>query len=220
MSIKIVYFPMPGRAEPIRLALTLGGIKFEDERLSFGEDGWGKLKAEVAPLQLPLLHVGDKVYGQSTAQLRYAAKVSKFEGRSLYPEDSLQALEVDELVAMLEDMFSPIGATFKMAEGPERDAARTKAVSEGGDSHKWISEIDSRLGKSKSGFAVGDHMTMADVAVFCFVQPLRSGVMDGIPLTCLDGFKNLMAHRAKIAAIPAVKAYYTELKAPMYKIYQ
>ena len=218
MSIKVVYFPMPGRAEPIRLALTLGGIKFEDQRLA-GEE-WGKMKAEVAPKQLPLLQVGDKVFGQSVAQLRYASKISKFEGRALYPEDALLALEVDEFVDMLGDMFAPISASFKMAEGAERDAVRSKAVTEGGDSHKWLKVIDAQLGKSKSGYAVGNHLTMADVAVFTFVQPLRSGFVEGVPLTCLDGFKNIMAHKEKIASIPAVKAYYAEAKMPLYKIYQ
>ena len=218
MSIKVVYFPLPGRAEPTRLALTLGGIKFEDQRLA-GEE-WGKMKAEVAPKQLPLLHVGDRVFGQSVSQLRYACKISKFGGRALYPEDALLALEVDEFVDMLGDMFAPISASFNMAEGAERDAVRSKAVSEGGDTHKWLKVIDAQLAKSKSGYAVGDHLTMADVAAFTLVQPLRSGFVEGVPLTCLDGFKNIMAHRERIANIPAVKAYYAEVKMPLYKIYQ
>ena len=216
MSIKVVYFPIPGRAESMRLALTLGGIKFEDQRLA-GEE-WGKMKAEVAPKQLPLLHVGDKVFGQSLAQLRYVSKISKFEGRALYPEDALLSLEVDEFVDMLGDMFAPISASYKMAEGAERDAVRSKAVSEGGDSHKWLKVLDAKLGKSKSGYAVGDHLTMADVAAFAFVQPLRS--IEGVPATCLDGFKNIMAHKKKIASIPVVKAYYATPKMPLYKIFQ
>lgn len=39
-NIKLFYFDFEGRAEPIRLALTIGNIKFEDVRLTkeqFGE---------------------------------------------------------------------------------------------------------------------------------------------------------------------------------------
>jgi hypothetical protein len=32
--IKLSYFDMPGRAEPIRIALSLGKVAFEDKRLS------------------------------------------------------------------------------------------------------------------------------------------------------------------------------------------
>lgn len=34
MAIKITYFDATGRAEATRLAFTIGGIKFEDERIN------------------------------------------------------------------------------------------------------------------------------------------------------------------------------------------
>eukprot|EP01060_Flectonema_neradi_P004336 TRINITY_DN127_c0_g2_i4.p1 TRINITY_DN127_c0_g2~~TRINITY_DN127_c0_g2_i4.p1 ORF type:complete len:220 (+),score=58.40 TRINITY_DN127_c0_g2_i4:79-738(+) len=219
MSIKVVYFPAPGRVEPVRLALTLGGVAFEDERVPF--EKWGSMKEGVAPKQLPLMHIGDKVIGQSAALMRYAASISKFEGRPLYPtDDALLALQVDEFVDYVSEMFGPLGASFKIEDQAEKEAFRAKAVAEGGDIHKWLSYIDSLLGKSKSGFAVGDHLTIADIAAFCWYQPLKSGFLDGIPVTCLDEFKNIEAHKQKIANIPAVKAYYSEPKMPIYKTYQ
>ena len=38
-KIKITYFNMKGRAEPARLCLAIGGIPFEDVRLSGPEFG-------------------------------------------------------------------------------------------------------------------------------------------------------------------------------------
>lgn len=35
--ITLIYFTVAGRAEAIRLALVLGGIEFEDKRLTFEE---------------------------------------------------------------------------------------------------------------------------------------------------------------------------------------
>eukprot|EP01060_Flectonema_neradi_P004338 TRINITY_DN127_c0_g3_i1.p1 TRINITY_DN127_c0_g3~~TRINITY_DN127_c0_g3_i1.p1 ORF type:complete len:220 (+),score=59.68 TRINITY_DN127_c0_g3_i1:73-732(+) len=219
MALKLVYFPLPGRAEPIRLALTLGGVEFKDERLT-GEQWGTSLKGEVAPKQMPLLYVGDKVIGQSLALLRYAGKVSKFEGKPLYPECPELALEVDEFVDFVCELFPPLGASFKIADQAEKEAFRAKLVAEGGDMHKWLSYLDTLMGKSKTGFAVGDYITVADIALFCFVLPLKSGWLDGMPTTCLDGFKNLAAHKAKLSAIPEIKAYYAEPKSPLYKAFQ
>eukprot|EP01060_Flectonema_neradi_P038864 TRINITY_DN829_c0_g4_i2.p1 TRINITY_DN829_c0_g4~~TRINITY_DN829_c0_g4_i2.p1 ORF type:complete len:238 (+),score=40.15 TRINITY_DN829_c0_g4_i2:57-716(+) len=218
MSIKIVYFPAPGRVEPVRLALTLGGIDFEDERVTFEQ--WGSMKEGVAPKQLPLMYIGDKVIGQSAALMRYAASISKFEGRPLYPTDALLALQVDEFVDYTAEIFPPFAASFKIQDQSEKEAFRAKAVAEGGDIHKWLLYVDSLLGKSKSGFAVGDHLTIADIAAFCWLQPLSSGVIDGVTVSCLDEFKNIKSHKQKIGSIPAVKAYYSEPKMPMYRPYK
>ena len=38
-AIKLYYFPMGGRAEPIRLCLHLGGVAFDDVRLTGEEFG-------------------------------------------------------------------------------------------------------------------------------------------------------------------------------------
>ena len=220
MAIRLVYLPITGRAEPTRLALTLGGVKFQDQRLPGSE--WGsKLKSEVTPRQLPLMYIGDKMISQSIAQLRYAGKISKFEGKPLYPEDSLLALEVDELIDMVGEFFPVLSASFKIEDQAEKEAFRAKSMAPGGDAHKWISCVDSKLGKSKSGFAVGDHLTLADLSIFCTYQPiLRSGLLDGVPATCLDEFKNIMTHKNIMANIPVVKAYYAEPKAPAYKAFQ
>ena len=219
MALKLIYFAIPGRVEPARLSLVIGGVEFKDEKID-GEGWGGKLKAEVAPKQLPLMHVGDKVISQSIAILRYAGKVSKYEGKPLYPECPLLALEVDEFVDFICEIFPVIGASFKIAEQAEKEAFRAKSVAEGGDIYKWLSYLDTLIGKSSSGFAVGDYLTVADIALFCFTLPLKSGWLDGMPATCLDDFTNLAAHKARIANIPEVKAYYAEPQNPIYKVYQ
>jgi hypothetical protein len=44
MPIKVYYFPVYGRAEPIRMLLTKAGVAFEDVRIAGPE--FGKLKQE------------------------------------------------------------------------------------------------------------------------------------------------------------------------------
>eukprot|EP01061_Rhynchopus_euleeides_P029946 TRINITY_DN495_c0_g1_i5.p1 TRINITY_DN495_c0_g1~~TRINITY_DN495_c0_g1_i5.p1 ORF type:complete len:215 (+),score=109.65 TRINITY_DN495_c0_g1_i5:115-759(+) len=201
-TLKVVYFPVPGKGEPLRLTATLGDLELENTVV----DGatWGStLKATVAPAQMPLLYVDGKQYGQSLAQLRYLGKLA-----GLYPEDPLVALEVDELVDYAQEVFAPIAKTFAIQNDEEKQKARAAAVAEGGDAHKWLVYLDKRLEGKK--YAVGDALSIADVVIFTQIQPLRAGWLDGVPKDCLDAFKNIQAHRDLIANLDKVKAKYAD----------
>eukprot|EP01059_Diplonema_ambulator_P032234 TRINITY_DN622_c0_g1_i2.p1 TRINITY_DN622_c0_g1~~TRINITY_DN622_c0_g1_i2.p1 ORF type:complete len:238 (+),score=62.38 TRINITY_DN622_c0_g1_i2:53-715(+) len=210
MSLKIVYFPIPGRIEPARLALVVGGQRFEDERLT-GEQ-WATLKPKIAPKQLPLIYVGEESVSQSFAILRYTGKVALYEGKPLYPTCPLEALKVDEFIDFVAEIYHPINPTFTMTDPEEIKAARAKLVTDDGVVTKWMKYIDELLGNSSSGFAVGDSLTIADLAVFGWVQPFRSGWMEGFPKDCLDKYSHIMKHAEKIANIPLVKEYYKDAK--------
>eukprot|EP01064_Diplonema_japonicum_P014526 TRINITY_DN221_c0_g1_i1.p2 TRINITY_DN221_c0_g1~~TRINITY_DN221_c0_g1_i1.p2 ORF type:complete len:221 (+),score=71.85 TRINITY_DN221_c0_g1_i1:788-1450(+) len=208
-AIKIVYFALPGRAEPARLALAVGGIAFEDEKVT-GEEWGAKIKPEVAPRQLPLLKVDDEVIGQSGAIMRYAGKVSSVGGKPLYPQEAVMALKVDEFCDIVGEVFGPLGKTFAIADEAEKSAARAALVAEGGELTKWFAFVDSLLAKSSSGFAVGDSLTLADICAFTWLQPLKSGWLDGLPKDCLDTYTHITKHAKMVANIPQVKAYYKD----------
>eukprot|EP01061_Rhynchopus_euleeides_P018379 TRINITY_DN303_c0_g1_i1.p2 TRINITY_DN303_c0_g1~~TRINITY_DN303_c0_g1_i1.p2 ORF type:complete len:232 (+),score=116.51 TRINITY_DN303_c0_g1_i1:58-696(+) len=197
-TLKVVYFGLPGKAEPIRLCAAIGGLELEDQHVD--RESWGALKPSVAPAQLPLLYVDGKLHGQSVAQARYVAKLA-----GLYPSDPLEALRVDELVDYTQEVFGPLGKSFGL-QGEEQLKFRGAMVAEGGDMHKWISFLDTQLEGKK--YAAGDSLTLADVVIFTTLQPLRTGWLDGVPKDCLDGFKNVLAHRDLVANHEKVKAYY------------
>ena len=46
-NVKLVYFDIKVRGEPIRMILTYGGIKFEDKRVDppFKSDAWQSIKS-------------------------------------------------------------------------------------------------------------------------------------------------------------------------------
>ena len=200
-TLKVVYFPLPGRAEPIRLAAHVGGLQIEDQHV----DGaaWGELKAKekLGPMQLPLLYVDGEAVGQSGAQQRYIGRLA-----GLYPEDARAALTVDEITEYVGEVFTPIGKTFGIKDEDEKKKARAELVAEGGDVHKWLVYIDGRLAGKK--YAVGDSLTMADIQIFSNIQMLASGWLDGIPATVLDQFKNIAAHKTVVANHDKVKEYY------------
>ena len=84
-KIVLTYFGFQGAGEKIRLALTLGGIEFEDRHVPFQE--WAALKPSTPYGQLPLMSMdGGEPFAQSSAMLRYAGKVATENGCPLYPD--------------------------------------------------------------------------------------------------------------------------------------
>jgi len=82
-TIKLTDFDVDGgRAEPTRIALSIGGIAFEDHRISFSE--FGRMRASTPFNALPAIEMNDGVYTQSNAMNRYFGKQA-----GLYPEDPL-----------------------------------------------------------------------------------------------------------------------------------
>lgn len=71
-KITLIYFDFKGRAEAVRLALHVGGVEFEDKRLSREE--WGQLKPNTKFGQVPVIHVDGEVCGfhsfRSVAKIR------------------------------------------------------------------------------------------------------------------------------------------------------
>eukprot|EP01091_Cochliopodium_minus_P018090 TRINITY_DN7253_c0_g1_i2.p1 TRINITY_DN7253_c0_g1~~TRINITY_DN7253_c0_g1_i2.p1 ORF type:complete len:120 (-),score=32.98 TRINITY_DN7253_c0_g1_i2:629-988(-) len=97
-KLKLTYFNSPGRAEGIRIALFMGGVEFEDERIS--KEEFVNRKQSLPYLAVPVLTLEDgEVIAQSKAILRYVGRLTK-----LYPEDIKQAMLVDEIIDGLIDM--------------------------------------------------------------------------------------------------------------------
>ena len=91
-ALKLRYGAGPGRAEPTRLALAMGGIEWTEEPLA----DWQKYKAEEHHYrpkgQMPLLEVeGRGTFAQSHTMLRFAGKLS-----GIVPGDPFLAAQVDE----------------------------------------------------------------------------------------------------------------------------
>ena len=121
-KLKLTYFDFHGgRGEPARLALSIGGIPFEDDRVQSTD--WERRKADTPFGALPLLEVDGQILAQSNAINRYVGKLAK-----LYPSDPWQAALCDEAMEAVEDITTKIGATFflpgRAKESPAQGADR------------------------------------------------------------------------------------------------
>mmetsp|Transcript_25197 Transcript_25197/g.28814 ORF Transcript_25197/g.28814 Transcript_25197/m.28814 type:complete len:222 (+) Transcript_25197:110-775(+) len=202
---KLSYFGIAGRGESIRLALTIGGVKFTDERVAFKD--WGTLKPNTPWGSMPVLSLSDgTMIAQQRALLRFVGKES-----GLYPTDTIAAAKVDEFMDAAED----IGAvTMKAGVGMEKDAkeaARKEYCSEGGKTYATLQKIDVKVGSNEGPWAVGDSLTIADLKIYCDCNNLVSGLYDGVPADTLDPFVNLTALRKAVRSHPSVTKWYDEL---------
>ncbi len=95
-NLKLTYFDFHGgRGEPARLALSMGGIAFEDDRVPFAD--WERRKEDTPFGALPVLEVDGQTIAQSNAINRYVGKLV-----DLYPSDPWQAALCDEAIEAVE----------------------------------------------------------------------------------------------------------------------
>jgi glutathione S-transferase len=72
---------------------------------------------------------------------------------------------------------------------------------------KWLSIFDSQLESNGSGFLVGTSMTVADLKLFCILDNLKSGILDGIPPAITEPYAKLQKLYDTVAKHEKVAAY-------------
>ncbi|XP_036991273.2 glutathione S-transferase P [Artibeus jamaicensis] len=188
----IVYFPVRGRCEAMRMLLADQGQSWKEEVVT--RDTWlqGALKASCLYGQLPKFQDGDLTLYQSNAILRHL-------GRSLglYGKDRWEAALVDMANDGVEDLRKLCSQLI------HHNYEESKA--------KYIEELPGRLkpfetllGQNQGGqaFIVGDQISFADYNLLDLLlnhQVLAPGCLDSLPL--------LEAYVARLCARPKLKAF-------------
>jgi len=193
-------------------------VEFEDVRINFPD--WEALKPKTPFGQLPYMNIDDaEPVAQSAAMLRYAGKLGK-----LYPDDLTEALKVDEIIGLQEDLSAKLGTTIYLsmrpaefgypADWPEEEKKSTiqklreKMCEDDGTLCSMLKMFEGKLSASGTGFFVGESPTIADCAFLPVVRQLRSGRLDYIPKNIVDKYPKIVEFEGKMNALPAVKAYY------------
>lgn len=188
-----------GRAEATRLALVIGGIDFEDERIN-GEE-WAVMKKKMPYKAVPIMTVDNRVYAQSIAMLRYAGKLT-----GLYPSDDLAALFVDEVGDTVTDLFACLYRCMGKDDQKMRES-RHQFVHE--DIPRYWGGLEARLNNAGAGpFILGEKISIADLGIFCMFTTVKSGIVDYVELDVLDEYVTLKGVYDSVTSIPEVKEWY------------
>jgi len=200
-NLKLTYFDIHGgRAEPARLALYLGGVAFEDVRISFQEFG---AKRDGYPFKrVPVLKIDDVELSQCNSINRYVGKLA-----GLYPSDPMQSAYCDEAMDAVEDIVSQQVATMFIEDEAEKETAR-KALADGPIA-LYLETLQAILEARGGQYFADGRLTVADLKVMVWVRSLRSGVLDYVPSDLPDRFApKLVEHLERVLAHPKVAEYY------------
>ncbi|XP_005104704.2 hematopoietic prostaglandin D synthase [Aplysia californica] len=194
MSIKVYYFnKLRARVEISRLVLAAAKVDYEFVPVE-GPD-WPKLKATLRFEQIPVIEIGGKKYAQGIAIQTYLARTN-----GLYSNDPLEALAIDEICQLREDLLIP--ETKHYLEKDETEKAKKEKDMFENVYPKFMKFFSEILKSNGTGFAVGKKLTLADIAIFegtTTVSQLNPDLFKKYP--------DLVAFREKISNVPGIKEY-------------
>ncbi len=200
-ELKLTYFDFHGgRGEAARLAMALGGVNFEDHRVTFAE--WPDVKPRTPYGAMPVLEVDGKEVAQSNGINRFVGKLA-----GLYPDDPFQAVLCDEVMDAVEDVVHKIEPTFSLEDEEEKKARRKELAD--GPITTYLKALQGRLEERGGEFFADNRLTVADLKVFVWVRHLRSGRLEHVPTDLADRVApRLVEHCERLQSHPGVKAYY------------
>jgi glutathione S-transferase len=203
-KLKLTYFDFDGgRGEPVRLALSIGGVPFEDHRIPGKE--WPAYRDQTPFQQMPVLEVDGKAVTQSNAINRYVGKLT-----GLYPKDDWQALLADEAMDAAEDISTAIANTIDLADAEKKKAREELAA---GPLTRFLKTFEGKLKAAGGEYFADKRLTVADLKVFMWIRWLRAGVLDHIPRDLVDRVApSLVKHFERVAGHPKVAEYYKARK--------
>ncbi|KFO28328.1 Glutathione S-transferase P 1 [Fukomys damarensis] len=188
----IVYFPVRGRGEAMRMLLTDQGQSWKEEVVTVESWTQGPLKASCLYGQLPKFQDGDLTLYQSNAILRHL-------GRSLglYGKDQREAALVDMVNDGVEDLRGKyVTLIYTNYEAGKNDYVKALPG--------HLKPFETLLSKNQGGkaFIVGDQISFADYNLLDLL--LNHQVLAP---SCLDAFPLLSAYVARLSARPKLKAF-------------
>eukprot|EP00547_Thalassionema_nitzschioides_P004910 CAMPEP_0194200936 /NCGR_PEP_ID=MMETSP0156-20130528/1359_1 /TAXON_ID=33649 /ORGANISM="Thalassionema nitzschioides, Strain L26-B" /LENGTH=235 /DNA_ID=CAMNT_0038926011 /DNA_START=26 /DNA_END=733 /DNA_ORIENTATION=- len=220
-KLTLAYFPIGGKAEPIRLACAAGDIAFTNKVIPPTE--FTESKSSLPLGQLPVLYIENadskKSITQSSAILRYVGKIG-----GLYPkDDDVVAMKIDEILSIIDDLVSPLILTVQGAVRAlvtedkewtyEEKIAIRKRWSEK-TLPRYLGFIDQILSASTSGWLVGDSLTIADLRLYCDLNWIIGGILDGIPSGMLKEYPDCLKLMENIEAHEGVKKWTDKYSKP------
>jgi len=196
-DIELSYFPIRGRAEPLRLILEATGTKYTEHN----PKDWSKEKAaglESGKLpfgQLPQVKSGDFTIVQTASILRFLGKKLNAYG-STVPETA----SIDQFVEAAQDLRLPYLRLIyhqKLEEKAKEEHKKTVQDS--------LHNVEAILKRTKTEYIASNKLSIADATWFDVVDlhvRIYSDLLDSYPL--------LKAWYEKFSNLPTIKSYISD----------
>ena len=205
--LRLVYFPTPGRAEAIRIALSLSGEEWED--VTVDGLGYSKMRdnGDLPWNMLPILQTPDGTIAESSSILRFVGYLSGF-----IPEKAFQRAKADEFIDAMGPLSKALDSTFGISDLDERIRIRKEVFGPEGDGTKNLLLLEKKISESKTGWAAGtDEISIADLKLFTGLFGLFSGNYDGMDASIISKYPGLIKYHDKVANEPRIKQYYDKV---------
>ena len=205
--LRLVYFPTPGRAEAIRIALSLSGEEWED--VTVDGLGYSKMRdnGDLPWNMLPILQTPDGTIAESSSILRFVGYLSGF-----IPEKAFQRAKADEFIDAMGPLSKALDSTFGISDLDEKIRIRKEVFGPEGDGTKNLVLLEKKISESKTGWAAGtDQISIADLKLFTGLFGLFSGNYDGMDASIISKYPGLIKYHDKVANEPRIRQYYEKV---------
>tara|TARA_B100001559_G_C16395720_1_gene573350 strand:+ start:160 stop:873 length:714 start_codon:yes stop_codon:yes gene_type:complete len=204
---QLYYFPIPGRAEASRVALSFANLDWSDNRINGEEYGRMKENGDLPWGLVPILRTPEGVLAESSAILRYVGNMA-----GLTPEDPFQTAKVDEFIDGYEPFSQILSGSFSIEDVEERTRVRTSLFEIDGKGTKGLKAVEKKIVESTTGWAASTpEMNIADIRVFTSLFGLFSGNFDGVYKENLANYPGLLKYHDKVANEPRIKNHYANI---------
>ncbi|CEO96387.1 GST N-terminal domain-containing protein [Plasmodiophora brassicae] len=179
-SFQVYYFPIQGRAEPIRLLLALAGADWDNK---FPTD-WPSEKAGTPMGQLPVLieksaDGSDTVIPQSHTIMRYVARKFGFDGSNDRERTSLDAIYesfVDLIAHVNKHIVEPV-----RSKAPKDQADQLRATFFSDVLPRFVALQEKHLSRNgNNGHFVGGRVSYVDVIAYFYYARINFEQADAL----------------------------------------
>jgi glutathione S-transferase len=210
-KLKLYYFDIKGKGEPIRLLCAHAGLELEDHRFASRDEFLAmKEGSQLAFGQVPMLEVdGKHALVQTSAIMRYLGKLS-----GLYPEnDPLLAAKVDAAMDQEGDSFAGITVlSYAPRFGIDLTEAATEASYDNINNRvlpRHLGSIEKCLDDSSTGWIAGtEDPSPADFLWYVRLSTLGDNKKLTDKIKTLEDFPKIMAFVSKFEDLEAIRKYY------------
>ena len=204
---QLFYWPIPGRAEAARVALSLANLDWEDVSMNRELFATMKSNGDLPWGMVPFLKTPEGGLAESVAILRYLGHKC-----NLIPENAFMAAKVDEFIDGISPHFSMLEGTFGIDDLVERTKAREALFLPDAKGTNGLKLLEKKIQESPTPWIAGtEEMSIADLMVFTYAFGLFSGNFDGVYASVLADYPVLLAYHDVMANDERIRNHYAEL---------